>query len=122
MAVRRHAALPSLALHAAPVGRSQEAFGPGVVAALLLLVDPASRLQLDPRLVADTLGLTASECEVAMALAEGRSVRDVAMAGGRLENATRFHLKRIYRRLGIAGQADLVRLVLSLAELPGSRN
>lgn len=122
MAVRRHAALPSLALHAAPVGRSQEAFGPGVVAALLLLVDPASRLQLDPRLVADTLGLTASECEVAMALAEGRSVRDVAMAGGRLENATRFHLKRIYRRLGIAGQADLVRLVLSLAELPGTRN
>ena len=121
MTVRRAYGLPSLVLHMAPVGGSQETFRPRNVSALLVLVDPLGRPRIDPRLVAETLGLTPTECEVAVSLAEGRTVRDVAAAGGRRENAVRFHLKRIYRRLGIAGQADLVRLVLSLTELPGAR-
>ena len=121
MAVRRLSGLPSLALHMTPLGGSQATFRPRKVAALLVVVDPVSRLRVDPRLVASTLGLSAAESQVAIALAEGRTVRDMALASGRRENAIRFHLKRIYRRLDIAGQADLVRLVLSLAELPQPR-
>ena len=121
MTVRRLSGLPSLALHVAPVGGSAATFRGRNVAALLLLVDPVSRLRLDANLVADTLGLTPTECEVAILLAEGRAVRDIALARGRQANAIHFHLKRIYRRLGIGGQADLVRLVLSLADLPRPR-
>ena len=121
MTVRRLSGLPSLALHMTPLGGSLSTFRPRNVAALLVVVDPVSRLRVDPRLVANTLGLSATECQVAIALAEGRTVRDMALASGRRENAIRFHLKRIYRRLDIGGQADLVRLVLSLSELPQPR-
>ena len=120
--VRRQSGLPSLALHITPIAGSQTTFRPRDVAALLLVVDPVSRLRVDPRLVANTLGLSAAESQVAISLAEGRTVHDTAQATGRSENATRFHLKRIYRRLGISGQTDLVRLVLSLTELPKPRS
>ena len=118
MTVRRLSGLPSLALHVTPVAGFQTTFRPRDVAALLLVVDPVSRLRVDPRLVANTLGLSAAESQVAISLAEGRGVRDTAVATGRTENAIRFHLKRIYRRLGISSQTDLVRLVLSLSDLP----
>jgi len=40
------------------------------------------------------------------------------MAGltGRQANTVYYHLKQIYQNLGISRQADVVRLVLSLAE------
>ena len=47
---------------------------------------------------------------------EGKSVRDMAEAAGRTEGAVYRHPKQIYRNQSISRQADLVRLVLSLAE------
>ena len=48
---------------------------------------------------------------------EGKSVRDMADARGHTEAAIYWHLQRIYQKHSISRQADLVRLVLSLAEL-----
>ena len=81
-----------------------------------LVVDPASRPRVDAGLVAEALGLTPSESQVAALLAAGSSVRDIATATGRQENAVYKHLKQMYRKLGISRQADLVRLVLSRTE------
>ena len=66
-------------------------------------------------LVAEALGLTPSESQVAAMLAAGSSVRDIATATGRQENTVYKHLKKMYRKLGISRQAELVRLVLSRA-------
>ena len=52
-------------------------------------------------------------------LAEGKSVRDMAEATGHTEGAIYWHLKQIYRKQSISRQADLVRLVLSLADSSG---
>ena len=60
--------------------------------------------------------LTPGETQVAVWLAEGKSVRDMAEATGRTEGAIYRHLKNIYQKQSISRQADLVRLVLSLAE------
>ena len=67
--------------------------------------------------MATALELTPTETQVAVWLAEGKSVRDMADATGHAQAAIYWHLQRIYQKHSISRQADLVRLVLSLAEL-----
>ena len=52
---------------------------------------------------------------VAVWLADGKSVRDMATATDLTEGTSYWHLKRIYQKLP-SRQVDLVRLVLSIAE------
>ena len=121
MAIRRSPGLPSLLLHLSPVGERRADFRPRRVAALALLVDPASEPRIDPELVASVLGLTPVESQVAALLAQGRTVREIAAATGRAEHTVRWHLGRIFKKRGLSRQADLVQLVLSLSESPGPR-
>ena len=86
------------------------------VAAVVLIAEPGRRHRISPEAVATTLELTPGETQVAVGLAEGKSVRDMAKAAGRTEGAVYRHLKHIYRKQSISRQADLVQLVLSLAE------
>ena len=80
------------------------------------LIEPRSQHRINPDLVTRTLGLTPMESRIAVGLAEGKSVRELAAATGRTPGAISWHLKQIYRRQPISGQVDLVRLVLSLTE------
>ena len=57
-----------------------------------------------------------AESQVAVWLADGKSVRDMATATDLTEGAIYWHLKQIYQKLPISRQVDLVRLVLSIAE------
>ena len=116
MAIRRSSRQSRLVLHVNPVGHRLIDFDSQRVAALVLVEEPgASPPAMDPQLVAQALGLTLAESLVAVELAEGRSVREISAARGRSQDTTRWHLKQTYRKLGIARQADLVRLVLSTA-------
>ena len=49
------------------------------------------------------------------------SVREVAAATGRGESTIRSHVKHMFSKHRLSRQADLVRLVLSLAGTPESR-
>ena len=106
-------------MHINPVVDSHSEFRNRRVAALVLIVDPASQPRINPRLVAEILGLTPAEGQVAAMLSEGKTVRDIAMATSRQEGAVYWLLHQIYRKHGIARQVDLVRLVLSLSGLSG---
>ena len=117
MLLRRSPVLPPFVLHVKPVGVPQPDYGARHVAALLLIVEPGRQQRVDPDLVATTLELTPVESQVAVWLAEGKSVRDMAEATGHTEGAIYWHLKQIYQKQSISRQVDLVRLVLSLAEL-----
>ena len=117
MTVRRPAGLPRLAVHLSPVPARQMDFGLRPVAALVLAVDPGSRPRIDSDLVAAALELTPSESQVATLLAEGKTVRDIAVATRRQANTVYWFLKQVYDKHGISRQAELVRLVLSLSEL-----
>ena len=77
------------------------------------------RLRIDPQFVAESLNLTPKESLVAVALAKGSSVRDIAAAMGRKEGTTRSLLKKINRKLGISRQTQLVRMVLLLPHRNG---
>ena len=116
--VRRRQGRPALAVHVHPLCDSFADLGITGRAALVLVVDPERRLTVDPRLVSSALDLTLEEGRLAVALAAGDSVRDIAMATGRREHSVCFLVKTVFGKLGIAKSAELVRLVLPLATLP----
>ena len=93
---------------------------PAQVAALVLLVDPNGDVQLDPALLAAALGLSPAQSRVAVMLAEGSTVREIAAAIGRSENTIRWHIRRIFEKHGLTRLVQLVQLVRSLAG-PSSR-
>ena len=108
---------PSLVVNVKPMAGQQLDYGARRVAAIVLINELGSRIRIDPGLVSAVLGLTQEESRVAVGLAEGRSVDEMAQARGNTKNAVYWHLKRIYRKLSISRQAELVRLVLSLGDL-----
>ena len=116
MLLGRAAGVPPLVMHVKPVGVPSPDYGARHVAALVLLVEPGHHPRLDPDVVTRTLGLTPAESQVAVWLADGKNVRDIALATGLTEGAIYWHLKQIYKKLPISRQVDLVRLVLSIAE------
>ncbi len=116
MLLRRSPVLPPFVVHVKPVGVPQPDYGARPVAALVLIVEPERSRRVDPDLVARTLELTPAETQVAVWLAEGKSVREMAEATGRTKHAIYWHLQKIYQKQSISRQADLVRLVLSLTE------
>ena len=115
--IQRSSSRFPLTLHISPVPHRAD-FGAQRVAALVLLVDPAERPQIDPAALAATFGLTRAESHVAAALAAGHSVRDIAVATHRTQATVRTHVKQLHRKLGLHTQADLVRLVLTTAGAP----
>ena len=115
MRLGRSSGLPPFVVHVKPVGVPDPDYGARHVAALVLIVAPG-RHRVDPGLVATILGLTPMESQVAAWLAEGKSVQDMAETTGHTKDAIYWHLKHIYKKQSISGQADLVRLVLSIAE------
>ena len=117
MVLRRSSVVPPFVVHVKPVGDPQPDHGARHVAALVLIVEPGRQHRIDPDLVATTLELTPAETKVAVGLAEGNSVGDMADATGHTKAAIYWHLQQIYQKHSISRQADLVRLVLSLAEL-----
>ena len=117
MMLRRSSVVPPFVVHVKPVGLPQPDYGTRHVAALVLIVEPGRQPRINPALVATTMELTPAETQVAVWVAEGKRVRDMAEATGHTPAAIYWHLRQIYQKHSISRQADLVRLVLSLAEL-----
>ena len=116
MTVRRSSRLSRLTLHIMPSSGYPLGYDLWRVAAIVLIVEPGGHSHVDSGLVATILGLTPAEGRVAALLAAGHTVRNIALMTGTKESSIRSHMKRIYSKRGITRQADLVRLVLSIAE------
>ena len=119
--VSRSGALPPLVLHVNPVSLETVSFKAPAVAALVLVVDPAGRAAIDPALAEAALGLTRMEARVAVLLTQGMSVPEIAAATGRKTSTIRSHVKHMFAKHGLSRQAELIRLVLSLAGAPETR-
>ena len=118
MTVSRSTALQPLVLHVTPVADRDSDYRVWRVAALVLTVDPASQARISPAFVSATLGLTRTEGLVAVLLAEGRTVRQIAQGTAREESTIRWHVRRIFDKLGCSRQLEVAQLVLALAGLP----
>ncbi len=121
MMVTRPLATSRLAVHVSPVGEGSTDLHPVHAVPVVLIVDPADRAHIDPDLVASILGLTPAESDVALQLAQGSTIRDIAAATGRKASTIRWHTKQIFGKLNISRQVQLVQLVQSLTALPKDR-
>ena len=122
MLVRRPSSRPRFVLHVKPVAGGEEDFRSRRVAALVLIVDPVRRLRLDTARVAALLGLSPTEAAVAVSLAEGRTMREIAAATGREYATVRTHLKRVFAKLGVSRQYEAAQVVVALSQVAGSRD
>ena len=122
MTVSREWETSRLQLHVSPVGADEAVASEwGAIGALVLVIDPASRLKLDAGALGALLGLTPAESYVAASLVEGRSAHAIAAETGRSVTTIKWHIRHIFAKHGLSGQADLVRLAMSLADGPGVR-
>lgn len=118
LVVGRPSGKPRLAVYVNPLSVAQPDFLLESVAALVLVVDPASRSTIGANLVAAALDLTPSQSQIVVMLAEGRSVLEIATATRRRPGTVRQLLKQVHRRLCVTTRTELLRLVLSLSDLP----
>ena len=121
MMVKRENSVSRLVVHVSPVNERGPELWQGRVGALVLAVDPTDRLGIDPERVGDILGLSPAQTYLAVSLAEGRTTREIAAEMGRSVNTVRWHIRHIYTRHGLSRQVELIRLVMSLANIPEVR-
>ncbi|MYE19110.1 MAG: helix-turn-helix transcriptional regulator [Rhodospirillales bacterium] len=122
MTVRRSVARQRLVVHVMPVTSPVADYCTRRVAALVLIVEPVNRTPIEPELVEKLLGLTPAEARVAVLLAEGRTLRQIASATGRKYSTVRTHLKHLFAKLGASRQFEVVQAVLALSSLPRARD
>ena len=84
---------------------------------LAVVHDPDQGARLDPELVARLHGLAATEAELAVMLAAGRTVADFAAEHGCREQTARTHLKHIFSKTGFTRQPELVCALLTGAAM-----
>jgi DNA-binding CsgD family transcriptional regulator len=96
-----------------PVGRSEDALGFEVGAAAAIFIGDPDQQSIDgpSRLVA-LFGLTAGEARVALRIANGESLTDIAATLNLTVGTVRWYAKQILQKAGVSTQAQFVSLVL----------
>ncbi|WP_338439224.1 helix-turn-helix transcriptional regulator [uncultured Aquabacterium sp.] len=100
-------------LYAMRPSHTMGAFGPNGLA-LVMLHDPQHETRRDPFVVAATWGLTPAEAKVAVALQQGHSGAEIALAHGVSQNTVRTQIQHAMEKMGVTRQAELVGLLASL--------
>lgn len=102
----------------------REAVRHGEPAAMLYVFDPDADLAPPPEILRELFGLTATETQVALRLAAGRTLGEIATELGSSLPTVRTHLRQIFDKTATHRQADLVSLLVSLGTVavPASRH
>jgi len=91
-------------------------------AALVFVVDPDRAGAVPDPALRVLYGLTAAEAAVAGRIAQGQGVADAADALGVAASTLRWHLQRVFEKIGTARQAELARLVERLGTVGGNED
>lgn len=84
-------------------------------AVLLVVTDPLRALDIPAEWIMDAYGLTRAEANVALVAASGASIPEIARKLSVSPNTVKTHLRRVFAKTGVSRQAELARLVASLA-------
>jgi DNA-binding CsgD family transcriptional regulator len=79
-----------------------------------LVIEPNSGEPADPAIVRDLLGVTLGEARVAALIGHGLNPRDTAQKLGIAEDTARNVLKRVFSKVGVSRQSELVALLTKL--------
>ena len=122
MVIRRPSLSSMLILHVLPVSGRDEYYQARQIAALILMIDPMDAVRIDAGLVQDVLGLSPREARIAVMLAEGRTLRQIAAMTGRRYSTVRSQLHHIFTKLRLSRQLELVEAVRALSRLPAPKD
>jgi DNA-binding CsgD family transcriptional regulator len=101
-----------LALYVLPAGLSHPATQfLAHACAIILAIDPAAGEPADPALVRDVLGLTLGEARMAALVGSGLPPREAAEKLGIAEETARAVLKKVFSKVGVSRQSELVALL-----------
>jgi DNA-binding CsgD family transcriptional regulator len=106
-----------LTLHMLPMRTSGSTFNDMFLTrarVIVLLRERKADEPADPSMVRDVLGLTLGEARIAALIGAGLSPRSAASKLGLTEESTRTALKRIFSKLGVSRQSELVALLSKL--------
>ena len=84
-------------------------------AAIVFIADGAQEVEISPTLLQSAYGLTAAEANVAVALLESGSAKEVAGKLGSSLNTVNTQVKHVYDKLGVDTRARFVKLMMGLA-------
>jgi DNA-binding CsgD family transcriptional regulator len=82
--------------------------------ALIVVIEPDAARGLDEQLLREMFNLSPGEARVAAAVATGMAPKDVAASFGMSEGTIRVVLKRVFQKVGVSRQAELVLLLAPL--------
>ncbi len=99
-----------------PAEHGEALAGPALMALCTL---PRPHSEHSAERLAEVFNLPRREAEVAMALADGHSIAEAAGRMGLTLETTRNYSKRLYAKLGVRGQAELVKLVYESSAVMG---
>ncbi|MDQ6618476.1 MAG: helix-turn-helix transcriptional regulator [Pseudomonadota bacterium] len=89
--------------------------------ALLIFHDTGQSTCFDPLLIAEMFDLTPAEARISVRLAAGASLSHIAKEAHVSQSTVRTQMKAIMAKLDVHRQSDLVRILLSLPDLPWLR-
>jgi DNA-binding CsgD family transcriptional regulator len=89
----------------------------GVAEVMMFLIDPDARVELNPLLLNRLYGLTPAEAKLAELIASGVSVKQAAEESALSENTVKTHWKRVFRKVGVSTQADLVAVLAKVGSI-----
>jgi DNA-binding CsgD family transcriptional regulator len=95
--------------------------GTGACAVLVTILDPVRGPRPRREAVRAVFGLTPAEAEVALRIFDGGGLAQAARETGIAVSTLRTHLLHVFEKTGVHRQADLVRLLASLAPEPGDQ-
>jgi DNA-binding response OmpR family regulator/DNA-binding CsgD family transcriptional regulator len=111
IALTRASGRRSLFAVACPLGRGTADGGEPIVG--LFVTDPERRLSAAGNAIAQVYGLTPAETRVALALARGRRLDEIAEEFGISRNTVSYTMKNLFRKTETDRQADLISLFIA---------
>jgi len=81
--------------------------------ATLFITDPDKRPRLSPSVLSTLFGLTPTEAEIALELADGKKTADIARTLGIAATTIAFHMRNLFQKTDTNRQAELVALLLA---------
>ncbi|HHX89708.1 MAG TPA: response regulator transcription factor [Paracoccus sp.] len=86
---------------------------PPAPAAVVFISDPLRPRHVPSEILASLFGLTPAECQVAVRLAQGRRLEEIAAQLDVSQTTIAYHMRNLYQKTGTNRQADLIALVLT---------
>jgi DNA-binding CsgD family transcriptional regulator len=113
--VQRRSRLP-LVIRAVRLGEGAQP-RPGSASVLLLALDPELRREPSGEILTQAFGLTGAEADVAIGIASGKSLADIAADRGNKIETVRVLSKRVFSKTYTHSQAELTGLLTRIAFL-----